>query len=77
MYKKKSYSEGIKCFAYMSRDKYQNLMCWPEFLFQSFFYQLLKGLSFCHSNNVLHRDLKPQNLLINKVTLFYYSHRSR
>ncbi|XP_042300373.1 cyclin-dependent-like kinase 5 [Sceloporus undulatus] len=29
-------------------------------------YQLLKGLAFCHSRNVLHRDLKPQNLLINR-----------
>ncbi|NXA80810.1 CDK5 kinase, partial [Thryothorus ludovicianus] len=33
---------------------------------QSFMYQLLKGLAFCHSRNVLHRDLKPQNLLINR-----------
>lgn len=33
---------------------------------KSFFYQLLKGLSFCHGHNILHRDLKPQNLLINK-----------
>ncbi len=29
-------------------------------------YQLLRGLGFCHAHNVLHRDLKPQNLLINK-----------
>jgi len=29
-------------------------------------YQLLKGVSFCHDRRVLHRDLKPQNLLINK-----------
>lgn len=33
---------------------------------KSFMYQLLRGLAFCHANNVLHRDLKPQNLLINK-----------
>lgn len=36
---------------------------------QSFMYQLLKGLAFCHSRNVLHRDLKPQNLLINRVSV--------
>uniref|UniRef100_A0A1I8IND5 Cell division protein kinase 5 n=1 Tax=Macrostomum lignano TaxID=282301 RepID=A0A1I8IND5_9PLAT len=33
---------------------------------KSFFHQLLKGLEYCHKNSVLHRDLKPQNLLINK-----------
>jgi serine/threonine protein kinase len=29
-------------------------------------YQLLRGIAFCHHHWVLHRDLKPQNLLINK-----------
>jgi len=32
---------------------------------QSFLYQLLLGIEYCHNNKVLHRDLKPQNLLIN------------
>ncbi|KAF2137487.1 uncharacterized protein K452DRAFT_329203 [Aplosporella prunicola CBS 121167] len=32
---------------------------------KSFMYQLLRGIAFCHENRVLHRDLKPQNLLIN------------
>ncbi|ODV89499.1 hypothetical protein CANCADRAFT_140099 [Tortispora caseinolytica NRRL Y-17796] len=31
---------------------------------KSFMYQLLRGIKFCHDNRVLHRDLKPQNLLI-------------
>jgi len=33
---------------------------------KSFLYQLLRGVAFCHEHRVLHRDLKPQNLLINK-----------
>ena len=33
--------------------------------FQSFIYQILCGLKFIHSANVLHRDLKPGNLLVN------------
>lgn len=33
------------------------------------FYQLLRGLKFIHSANVLHRDLKPANIFLNPEQL--------
>lgn len=35
---------------------------------QMFLYQILRGIAYCHSHRVLHRDLKPQNLLIDLRT---------
>ncbi|KAL0323791.1 UNVERIFIED_CONTAM: Cell division control protein 2A [Sesamum calycinum] len=45
----------------------------PEFsqnprLVKTFLYQILRGIAYCHSHRVLHRDLKPQNLLIDRRT---------
>jgi cyclin-dependent kinase 2 len=37
-----------------------------EDLVKSYLHQLLQGIAFCHCHRVLHRDLKPQNLLIDK-----------
>lgn len=32
-----------------------------------FLFQLLRGLAYCHRRRVLHRDVKPQNLLISEM----------
>lgn len=62
----------ILIFEYCERDlkKYMDIHgdrgALDPITVRSFMYQLLKGTAFCHENRVLHRDLKPQNLLINK-----------
>lgn len=33
-------------------------------LVKSYMHQMLDAIAFCHMHRILHRDLKPQNLLV-------------
>jgi cyclin-dependent kinase len=37
-----------------------------EDMVKRFMNQLVSGVKYCHTHRILHRDLKPQNLLIDK-----------
>lgn len=39
----------------------------PEPTVKKFLVQLLKGLKYIFSKNLIHRDLKPQNILITNI----------
>ncbi|KAH7692427.1 [RNA-polymerase]-subunit kinase protein [Dioscorea alata] len=58
-------------FEYMDLDLKKYINSCPDYvkdprIIKKFLYQILDALSYCHSHRVLHRDLKPQNLLIDK-----------
>ncbi|XP_077245431.1 CBL-interacting protein kinase 7 [Tasmannia lanceolata] len=45
-------------------SKISNRRPLPESVARRYFHQLISALHFCHSNGVAHRDIKPQNLLL-------------
>lgn len=58
-------------FEYLDLDLKKFMDSSPEFAkdqrqIKMFLYQILCGIAYCHSHRVLHRDLKPQNLLIDR-----------
>ncbi|XP_053452059.1 cyclin-dependent kinase-like 1 isoform X3 [Nycticebus coucang] len=45
-------------------DRYQQGV--PEHLVKSITWQTLQAVNFCHKHNCIHRDVKPENILITK-----------
>jgi cyclin-dependent kinase 2 len=45
-------------------ELYQNRNGMPLNLVKSYLFQMLQGIAYCHTHRILHRDLKPQNLLL-------------
>lgn len=57
-------------FEYLEQDLRQFMDSVPVIdpaLVKSYMHQLIQGIDFCHTHRILHRDLKPQNLLIDKT----------
>jgi len=60
-------------FEYLDLDLKKHMDSSPHvsndrMVIKGYVYQLCAGIAFCHAHRVLHRDLKPQNLLIDKST---------
>ncbi|CAI2376954.1 unnamed protein product [Moneuplotes crassus] len=64
-------SQLILIFEFLEQDLY-NIIKANDFqgleipIVKSYLRQMLEGVAHCHSKKVLHRDLKPQNLLVSK-----------
>ncbi|CAH6840007.1 Cdkl1 [Phodopus roborovskii] len=41
----------------------------PEHLMKSIIWQTLQAVNFCHKHNCIHRDVKPENILITKHSI--------
>lgn len=57
-------------FEYLDQDLKRFMDSVPALrpaLVKSYLFQLINGIAFCHAHRVLHRDLKPQNLLIDRT----------
>ena len=69
IFSKNNHNELYLCLEHCSMDlkkyfsSYKSKITFKQIKF--YLYQILNGISYCHSLRIFHRDLKPQNILIN------------
>ena len=59
-------SDGGKAKAFPESSADLGRLGLGDAMVKKFMSQLIEGVRYCHSHRVLHRDLKPQNLLIDR-----------
>jgi casein kinase II subunit alpha len=55
-------------FEYAEAVEHGLVQTFSELEVAHYFYQLLRALYYCHSNGIMHRDIKPQNILYDRRT---------
>mmetsp|Transcript_15640 Transcript_15640/g.33904 ORF Transcript_15640/g.33904 Transcript_15640/m.33904 type:complete len:266 (-) Transcript_15640:690-1487(-) len=66
------YTNVYLVFDYLDYDLHTLIQSSPSFSqdglqVKAYMYQLLSATAYCHAHGVMHRDLKPQNLLIDRT----------
>ena len=52
-------------FEYINNTDFRNLYSkFQDYDVRYYIYELLKALDFCHSKGIMHRDVKPHNVMI-------------
>jgi len=60
----------VPVFDCFEKEHYKNLILkLTKYKIKHFMYQLLRTLKYAHSKGIIHRDIKPQNVLMNTRTL--------